>query len=618
MDPLSDSEPVDLADAHGQPAALGIDAVVRVARGLAPVAPLREDPAEHRPLEAAMQASADWVDDLGARLADPATPLVYGINTGFGALAGRRALSSAYEADVLQRNLLVSHAVGGGRLLAEDEARAAAFVRASQLARGRSGVRIAVVNRLIALLNGRVLPTIHAYGSLGASGDLAPLAELALAISAPPAAPPGVAPLPVDAGDVDAWVVVDGDGGRIHTGDVGGRRVVGAAVAEAHAVPAADLRLETDPRDGATRAWRRVPAAAAMAPHGGQVRLRAKEGLALTNGATVTAALGALALADAAQLLAATELAVAMTLEAARGFRDAFLPHVHAARSAGAAAAAAARVLRLTAGSTLLDGGDADVDPVRRPPQDPYAIRCAPQVLGAAAEAVAFARDIVERELNAAVDNPLIFTELARETKAVSGGNFHGAPLGYALDLLKIVVTDVASQSERRSYKLTDYRFDGADREAMSLPLFLVPPGSGPEGLNSGLMIPQYVAAARVSACKALAHPDSVDSIPSSAGQEDHVAMSLNAALHARMILDHARAVIDVEFLTALQAIRLRQDRGDGQPGAGVAAAVAALGRDVPPPGFDRALRRDLEAVSRALWRTDLVAAALAAAGGGS
>lgn len=589
------TEALDLADGSGACADLGIGDVVRVARDLAPVAPLREDAAAHRPLEAAMQASADWVAGLVERIEDPATPAVYGINTGFGALAGRRVLRSAYEADVLQRNLLVSHAVGGGRLLAEDEARAAAFVRASQLARGRSGVRIAVVNRLIALLNARILPTVHAYGSLGASGDLAPLAELALAISTAPSAPAGTPPLPVDVADVGAWIAADDPGG---------------------AAPA-DLRLERDPRDGTPRLWRRVPAAAALAPHGGQVALRAKEGLALTNGATVTAALGALALADAARVLAGAELALAMTLEATRGFRDAFLPHVHAARGAAEAGDTAARVLALTAGSTLLDGGDVDADPVRRPPQDPYSVRCGPQVIGAAAEAAAFARTTVEREINAAVDNPLVFTELPRPTKAVSGGNFHGAPLGYGLDLLKIVVTDVASQSERRTFKLTDYRFDDDARRGLSLPLFLVPPDSGPEGLSSGLMIPQYVAAGRVSACKTLAHPDSVDSIPSSAGQEDHVAMSLNAALHARMVLEHAEAVVAVELLTALQAIRLRLTAGDGRPGAGVAAAVERLAARVRPPGFDRALRADLDAVAAELRYGDLVGVALAAARGG-
>ncbi|MEO8083482.1 MAG: aromatic amino acid lyase [Ardenticatenales bacterium] len=595
-------QPFDLAGADGHPRQLGVADVIAVARRLSSVAPLRESAPDHRPIETAMQASADWVDGVVQRIEAPETPCVYGINTGFGALAGRQTLRSAYEAAVLQRNLLVSHAVGGGRLLGEDETRAAAFVRAAQLSRGRSGIRIAVVNRLIALLNGRVLPMMHAMGSLGASGDLAPLASLALAISAPPAPPAGVPALPVDPFDAPAWVRVGASPGP--TGGPGG------VASGGHALRGADLRIEPDPRSGRPRLWRRVPAAEAMASVGGQIALGAKEGLALTNGATVTAALAALAVHDAEQLIAHAQLALAMTLEAARGFRDAFLPGIHDARGFEGPRGTAARVLSLTAGSTLLDAGDADHDPVRVPPQDPYSIRCGPQVIGAAAEAIRWVKGIVECEINAAVDNPLIFVELERPTKAVSGGNFHGAPLGYGLDLLKIVVTDVASQSERRTYKLTDYRFDDEARRSLSLPLFVVPPDSGVEGLNSGLMIPQYLAASHVSACKTLAHPDSVDSIPSSAGQEDHVAMSMNAALHARMILDHASDVIAVELLTACQAIRLRMSRGDGTPGAGVAAAVARLSRTIPPPGFDRALHVDLEAV-RVVVRSG---AALAAA----
>ncbi|MCC7019251.1 MAG: aromatic amino acid lyase [Ardenticatenales bacterium] len=585
-------DPLDLAAADGHPRQLTTGDVVAVARGLHAVAPLREDPAIQRPIEAAMEASAAWVASIVDRIEDPATPTVYGINTGFGALAGRRTLRSAYEADVLQRNLLVSHAVGGGRLLGEDEVRAAAFVRAGQLARGRSGIRIAVVNRLIALLNGRVLPTVHAMGSLGASGDLAPLAYLALAISAPPEPPTGTTALPVDGFDMPAWVLADDTPGQPWSWSPD------------------DLRIVPDPRDGRPRFWRRVPAAAAMAPFGGQIRLRAKEGLALTNGATLTAALAALAVHDAQRVLEHAVLALAMTLEAARGFRDAFLAPLQAVRGSPGQASAAARVLDLTHGSTLLDPGDDDRDPERVPPQDPYSIRCGPQVIGAARDALDFIGGIVERELNAAVDNPLIFTELRRPTKAVSGGNFHGAPLGYGLDLLKIVVTDVASQSERRTYKLTDYRFDDPGRRAYSLPFFLVPPDSGPEGLNSGLMIPQYVAAAHVSACKTLAHPDSVDSIPSSAGQEDHVAMSLNAALHARMILDHAADVVAIELLTAAQALRLRLAEGVGTPGGPVGRVIERVAMDIGAPGFDRALHVDLSAMRRLVHTGELLAAA--------
>ena len=268
-------------------------------------------------------------------------------------------------------------------------------------------------------------------------------------------------------------------------------------------------------------------------------------------------------------------------------------------------------MLALTSGSTLLDPGDAERDPERVPPQDPYSVRCGPQVLGAAREALAWIARVVEIELNAAVDNPLVLLELPRGDKAVSGGNFHGAPIGYAMDLLKIVVTDVASISERRAYLLTDYRFDDAPRRDLSLPLFLVPPGAAPEGLSSGLMIPQYTAAALVSACKTLSHPDSVDSIPSSAGQEDHVSMSLNAARHARQIVAHGEAVVAIELLLAAQALDLRA--AQGAPGGGVAAAHRRLRTDVAPLAFDRALDADLRRAIALVRSGALVDAASAA-----
>jgi len=583
---------LDLADLAGHPRALRIADVLAVARDYRPVALLRDDERAWRPIERAVAESAAWVATQAAAVEAPGARPIYGINTGLGALAGRATFASRYHARVLQWNLLVSHAAGAGAALPEDAVRAATLVRACQLARGRSGVRIGLINRLVRLLNARLYPQVPEMGSLGASGDLAPLAYLGLAISRPPAPEAGEAPLPLDPVFADVWVAHARSG----------------SPAEPSARPEPNSARGLRVGEPAPTPWRRATLAEVDAAIGDRLVLDAKEGLALTNGATFSAALGALAVADALRLLDSAELALAMTFEAVRGVRDAFLPQVHAVRGVPAQSAVAARVLAFTAGSSLLDPGDAGVDPSRMPPQDPYSVRCGPQVLGAARDALGWITERIEAEINAAVDNPLIFLELPRREKAVSGGNFHGAPIGYAMDLLKIVVADAASQSERRAYLLTDYRFDDAPRRDLSLPLFLVPPGAAPEGLSSGLMIPQYTAASLVSACKTLAHPDSVDSIPSSAGQEDHVSMSMNAARHARMAIAHAEAVVAIEILLAAQALDLR--RAEGAPGAGVAAAHARLRADVPALAFDRALHPDIQAALALVRSGELVAAA--------
>jgi histidine ammonia-lyase len=348
-----------------------------------------------------------------------------------------------------------------------------------------------------------------------------------------------------------------------------------------------------------------------MAELGGQVVLEGKEGLALINGATVSTALLAAAVVDAENLLAHAEVALAMTLEAIRGFKDAFLPQVMAARPHPDAAGVAETVLRYVNGSTLVDPADASHDPDRVPPQDPYSVRCAPQVLGACASALAAARRTAEIEINSAVDNPLIFLDLERGYKAVSGGNFHGAPIGYALEMLKVAMADCASLSERRTFKLTDYRFADPALAELCLPPFLVPGNEGLEGLNSGLMIPQYTAAGLVSAMKTLAHPDSVDSIPSSANQEDHVSMSMNAGLHCRQIIESGEAVIAIELLTAAQALECRKEQG--RPGRGTAAALRRIRAEVPPLTSDRALAGDIERLIRLLRTGELVREAQAA-----
>ncbi len=512
---------------------------------------------------------------------------IYGISTGFGALSGRETFRSAYHARVLQRNLLLSHAAGAGDPLPEEVVRAAAAVRVRQLVGGHSGVRTVVVNRLIGVLNAGLLPVVPEMGSLGASGDLAPMAHLGLVLSRTPTPGPDDEALPVDEYDPPVWVPVDAESAG------------GLAGEHCH---------RTRNHAGQLKLWHRRTASEALAPLGGAIELGAKEALALTNGATFSVAIAALALADAQRIVAHAELALAMSLEAVRGFRDAFLPEIHAARGLGGQARVARRVLRWTRGSTLLDPADRDHDPERVPPQDPYSLRCAPQVLGAVGDALGFVAATVEAEINAAVDNPLIFPDLPRGDKAVSGGNFHGAPIGYAADLLKIVVTDMASLSERRTYKLTDFYFRDAARAALNLPMFLIDSDHKLEGLNSGLMIPQYTAASLVSACKTLAHPDSVDTIPSSAGQEDHVSMSMNAARHARRIVEHAESVVAIELLTAAQALHLRRDQG--APGAGVGAALAVLREAVPALTFDRAQAPDILSIVRLMRDNSMVHAA--------
>lgn len=587
---LVPTTPLDLAGPDGQPRALSVEDVVSVAREARPVLALHEDAHQHRPLERAMQASADWVTQQVDAIESADAQPIYGINTGFGALSGREVFRSAYQARVLSRNLLVSHATGTGEPLEEDVVRAGLLIRAHQLARGRSGVRIALVNRLLAILRAGIYPIVPRMGSLGASGDLAPLAHLALIVSRPPEPGPADRRVPMDDHRGEAWLRIEGPGPELD-------------------------HMGRDWRTGERRWWRRVAGDEAMAELGGQMELGPKEGLALTNGATLSAALATLCLADAERLLDHAELALAMTLEAMRGFRDPFLPGLHAARPFLGQGESAARVLAYVAGSELLDRADAGVDPERVPPQDPYSIRCGPPVIGAARDALRWLRQTVETEINSAVDNPLVLLDLPRAYKAVSGGNFHGAPLAYGLDLLKIVMTDCASQCERRVFTLTSASFHDSSQPDRSLPPFLVDAPPGLVGLNSGMMIPQYTAAALVSAAKTLSHPDSVDSIPSSANQEDHVSMSMNAGLHARQVLEQVEGVVAIELLVAAQALSLRADQGP--PGRGTAAAMDQIRKRVAVLEHDRSLAADVERLRLAVRSGEILSAARAASAPG-
>jgi histidine ammonia-lyase len=429
---------------------------------------------------------------------------VYGINTGFGSFAEVRIPRDALSA--LQLNLLRSHAAGVGEPLSRRAVRATMALRANVLAYGYSGVRTATLDALLALLNAGVHPVIPSRGSVGASGDLAPLAHLAL--------------------------VLVGEGEAI----VAGQRLKG---------------------DEALRA-------AGLSP----VVLQPKEGLALINGTQPSAAVLALALLDAEQLARTADVAAALSIDALRGSTRPFDPRIHGARPFDGQRASAANLTRLLAESAI-NASHVNCGRV----QDAYSMRCAPQVHGAARDALAFVHRTVAIEANAATDNPMVFADTG---EILSGGNFHGAPVAVAADLLAIAVTQFATISERRSDRLVNPALSG-------LPAFLTRDG----GLQSGLMMAQVTAAALTSELKVLAHPSSVDTIPTSGNKEDHVSMSMAAALKAERAVTLARQVVAVELLCAAQAIDLLAPLTTSAPLARVhdviRARVPTLERDRPP-----------------------------------
>ncbi len=440
---------------------------------------------------------------------------VYGLTTGFGKFAD--VAISTEEIELLQRNLIRSHTAGVGEPLPDRAVRAMMVLRANALARGFSGVRVATVETLLSMLAADLLPIVPQQGSVGASGDLAPLAHLALALM--------------------------GEGEVRHRG----RRL-----------PA-----------------RRALAAARLRP----VVLGAKEGLALINGVQMSVAVGGLALERAIFLAAAADLCGAATLDASRGSDAAFDRRVVEARPHPGALASARNLRQLLAGSAIREShrGCGRV-------QDNYALRCMPQVHGAARDAFAHGREVLEREMNSATDNPLVFPNRG---DIVSGGNFHGAPVGLVLDYAAIAATDLASISERRIEKLMN-------PAASELPAFLVEKG----GLNSGLMMAQVTAAALVSECKALAHPASVDSIPTSADKEDHVSMSPIAARKLAMIVGNLEWVLSIELLAAFQAMEFLRPLRSSEP---LERVRRAFRRVVPAWKEDRRLAPDLEAARQFL-----------------
>jgi histidine ammonia-lyase len=490
---------------------LTLEDVARVARDGA-VAELESD------ARSRMEASRATIERLVQ-----AGETVYGVTTGFGDLATQRIEPA--DADRLQENLLISHAAGVGPAHDRETARAMLLLRANTLARGQSGCRPILVERLIDLLRAGIHPQVPEQGSVGASGDLAPLAHLSLPL--------------IGRGRVE----IDGE-------------VVGSAEALS--------RRGLEP-----------------------LRLSAKEGLALLNGTQQMTAVGALALLDAERLLAAASVAAAMSTEALLGTDVAFSADYQAARPHPGQARIAAQLRHLLRDSELMRSHHAKAHKV----QDPYSIRCVPQVHGAVADALGYARRVLEIEINSATDNPLVFpagsdvdaTAVATGGGLViSGGNFHGQPVALAMDMLAIAVAELGSISERRIAQLLDGRSSG-------LPAFLAQDA----GLNTGVMLLQYTAAALVSENKVLAHPASVDSIPTSANQEDHVSMGPIAARQARDVVRNVEYVIALELLCAAQGLDFRTADGV-RPGAGVADAHALIRTGVPHLDDDRDPQPDI------------------------
>jgi histidine ammonia-lyase len=471
---------------------LTLDQIDRIAHGREPVGLAPDAAARVRAARAVVDAHAA-----------SGTP-VYGVNTGFGALA--EVAIAPDQLAALQLNLLRSHAAGVGEPLPVPAVRALTLLRANVLAKGYSGIRLETLEALLAMLNAGVHPRVPARGSVGASGDLAPLAHLALVL-------------------------------------VGEGEVLG---------------------DGAE-------ARAGLRP----ITLAPKEGLALINGTQASAAVLALAVVAASRLARVADIAAAMSVDALRGSIHPFEARIHAARPVPGQAASADNLWRLIAGSAI-NASHAQCGKI----QDAYALRCAPQVHGSAREALGFARRLVEIEANAATDNPMVFSDRG---DIVSGGNFHGAPVALAADTLAIGIAQLATISERRTDRLMTPGTSG-------LPAFLI----RASGLNSGLMMAHVTAAALTAEIKLLAHPAGVDTIPTSAGREDHVSMSMGAALKLARAVELAEQVLAIEVLAGCQALDLLAPLASSRPLEGVRRAVR---RVVPALEVDRSPAPDIASI---------------------
>jgi histidine ammonia-lyase len=504
-DPVLVGRPISLEDLeqvarHGRPVAFDLDARVRVERS-----------------RAAVEAIASAGDEAAR---------VYGVNTGFGALSETRI--SARDVQNLQCNLVRSHSVGVGPDLGVAEVRGLMLLRAHVLALGASGVRPELVELLLAMINGRVHPRIPAQGSVGASGDLAPLAHLALTLI--------------------------GEG-------------------------------EAQLGDGPFLASHLVMDRAGIA----STRLEAKEGLALINGTQYMTALGTLALLDAERLCVAADIAGAMSLEALKGSSRPFDERLQAARPHPGQAQVARNMRALLADSEIMESHK-DCGKV----QDAYSLRCIPQVHGATRDALSWVRSVLEREVNSVTDNPCVFFD-GGETEMISGGNFHGQPVALALDLAAIALAELANISERRVEQLVNPSL------STGLTPFLAPPG----GLHSGFMIAQVASASLVSENKILCHPASVDSIPSSAGKEDHVSMGSVAARKLGQVVANVRSALAIEIMTAAAGL---DQRAPLTPSRGVAAAHRCVRARVAPLTEDRPLYRDIAKVAETIAAGELLA----------
>lgn len=441
--------------------------------------------------------------------------VVYGLTTGFGALS--EVVISHEQTKQLQKNIVMSHAVGVGDFLDEETVRAIILLKINDLAKGHAGIRPESLNTLVEMFNKGVYPRIPEKGSVGASGDLAPLAHMSL--------------------------VLIGQGEAVFQG-----RALGGA----NAMKEAGIR---------------------------QIELEAGEGLSLINGTQVMTAIGALAVCDALNLLKVADVAAGMSMEVLLASNMEFDKKIHDARPHPGQITSADNLRRITRNSEIVSSHK-DCSRV----QDAYSIRCSPQVHGASVDAIHYARRVVEIEMNAATDNPLIFPETGQ---IVSGGNFHGQPIALAMDFLAIALSEAANISERRIERLVNPQLSG-------LPAFLIKDA----GLNSGFMIAQYTAAALVSENKALAHPASVDSIPTSANKEDHVSMGTIAARKCREILKNAEYVISIELLCAAQAMDLFTNL---RAGAGTMEAYRLIRGHISHLEEDRVLSHDVNAMYKLL-----------------
>ncbi len=447
--------------------------------------------------------------------------IVYGITTGFGKFSD--VTITGEQCKTLQRNLIISHACGAGEKFPTEIVRTIMLLRANNLAKGYSGIRLSVLETLIDMINKGVHPSIPEKGSLGASGDLAPLAHMVLPML--------------------------GEGEAEFQGEI----VSGKEAMEKAGIPL--------------------------------VELVAKEGLALINGTQVMTAVGSLALHNAINLLKLSDIAASLTIEALRGIRDAFDPRAHIVRPHKGQIQTAKNILALLEDSSFVTNqGEIRV-------QDAYSLRCVPQVHGASKDAVNYVKERVEIEINSVTDNPIVF----ENGDVISGGNFHGQPMALSFDFLGIAAAEIANISERRLERLVNYQLN-------DLPAFLVKKG----GLNSGFMITQYAAAALVSENKVLAHPASVDSIPSSANQEDHVSMGTIAARKSLEIVNNVRRVLATEIMAACQAIDFR----DGlKLGKGTSEAYKAIREKVSFIEEDKVMYKEIDKCEELLINGELLKA---------